>query len=122
MTNVIVHEIAHSWSGNLVSCQDTRHFWLNEGFTVKLERQILRAMYGSGREGLDGVAGRRDLQDYISSVGEELKYTTLVSQIQTGEDPDLYFSIVPYEKGYNFLMLLEQAVEKNGGSFLGKWL
>jgi len=122
MSNVIVHEIAHGWSGNLVSCQDTRHFWLNEGFTVKLERHILREMLGSGREGLDGTAGRRDLEDFILSVGEDSKYTTLVSQLQTEEDPDDYFSIVPYEKGYNFLVYLEQTVDKAGGSFHGKYL
>lgn len=120
LSNVVVHEIAHAWSGNLVSCQDSRHFWLNEGFTVKLERRILREMLGSGREGLDGTAGRRDLEDYIISSQDD-KYTILVAPLQTDEDPDDYFSIVPYEKGYNFLLYLEQEVEKEGGDFHGKF-
>eukprot|EP00178_Gracilaria_changii_P008070 TRINITY_DN2494_c0_g1_i2.p1 TRINITY_DN2494_c0_g1~~TRINITY_DN2494_c0_g1_i2.p1 ORF type:complete len:360 (+),score=43.52 TRINITY_DN2494_c0_g1_i2:101-1180(+) len=121
MSNVIVHEIAHAWSGNLVSCQDQRHFWLNEGFTVKLERRIIRELHNEAREGLDGVAGRRDLDDLIRSYGEDLKYTRLVTQMQEGEDPDDYFNIVPYEKGYNMLLLLEQQVEKEGGN-LHDWM
>lgn len=120
MSNVIVHEIAHAWSGNLVSCQDTRHFWLNEGFTVKLERRIIREMRSKAREGLDGIAGRRDLDDLILSFGDNLKYSTLVSQLQVDEDPDDYFNIIPYEKGYNVLLLLEQKVEKEGGNLHGK--
>lgn len=109
-----MHEISHSWSGNLVSCRDCRHFWLNEGFTVKLERKILREMYGPGREGLDAVAGRQALESFVNSVGEDHKYTSLVSKLQDEEDPDDYFSLVAYEKGYNLLLWLEHGLQIEG--------
>ena len=39
--SVAIHEIAHSWTGNTVTCVDWSNFWLNEGFTVFLERKGL---------------------------------------------------------------------------------
>lgn len=111
--SVIIHEISHSWAGNLVSCGDCRHFWVNEGFTVKLERRILRGLYGTGREGLDATEGRQTLHNYIRSVGEESPTTSLVPQMKDGDDPDDYYSCVAYEKGYNFLMVLEHRVNED---------
>ncbi|KAI0566489.1 membrane alanine aminopeptidase [Gracilaria domingensis] len=123
LVNVIIHEIAHSWAGNLVSCRDCCHFWVNEGFTVKLERRILSKMYGSGVEGLAAIAGRQSLNNYLASVGEHHKTTSLVTKLKDGEDPDDYFSCVPYEKGYNFLLWLEHCVKEDYGSdFHGKAL
>lgn len=113
LVSVIAHEIAHSWTGNLVSCQDCRHFWINEGFTVKLERRILAHIYGPGREGLDAKAGRQSLSEFVSYVGQDHKHTSLVSKLQDGEDPDDYFSCIPYEKGYNFLLVVEKIVEED---------
>lgn len=115
LVSVVAHEIAHSWSGNLVSCQDCRHFWINEGFTVKLERKILTTLYGSGIEGLHAITGRQTMDRYISSVGNEHKYTSLVTKLQDGEDPDDYFSCIPYEKGYSLLSWLEYRVEQDTG-------
>lgn len=113
MVSVIIHEISHSWAGNLVSCGDCRHFWVNEGFTVKLERRILRELYGTGREGLDATEGRQTLHNYIQSVGGESLTTSLVPPMKDGDDPDDYYSCVAYEKGYNFLMLLELRVNED---------
>eukprot|EP00178_Gracilaria_changii_P015912 TRINITY_DN4472_c0_g1_i3.p1 TRINITY_DN4472_c0_g1~~TRINITY_DN4472_c0_g1_i3.p1 ORF type:complete len:450 (+),score=43.73 TRINITY_DN4472_c0_g1_i3:146-1495(+) len=123
LVSVIIHEIAHSWAGNLVSCRDSCHFWMNEGFTVKLERRILSKMYGPGVEGLDAIAGRQSLDDYFASVGEHHKTTSLVTKLKNGEDPDDYFSCVAYEKGYNFLLWIEHCVKKDYDSdFHGKFL
>jgi leukotriene-A4 hydrolase len=41
LADVIAHEIAHSWTGNLVTNHTWEHFWLNEGWTVWLERKIM---------------------------------------------------------------------------------
>ena len=48
LANVVAHEIAHSWTGNLVGCTTWEHFWLNEGHTVFLERKIGQRMYAQG--------------------------------------------------------------------------
>lgn len=84
---------------------------MNEGFTVKLERRILKKLYGPGREGLDAIAGRQTMDSFIKSIGVDHKYTSLVTKLQPEEDPDDYFSCIPYEKGYSFLSWLEYCVE-----------
>ena len=43
---LVAHELAHSWSGNLVTNATWHDFWLNEGFTTYLERRIVEAVYG----------------------------------------------------------------------------
>lgn len=79
---------------------------------MKLERRILRELYGTGREGLDAVAGRQELDKYVEAVGAQHRNTTLVAKLDDGEDPDDCFSCVFYEKGYNFLLYLEQRVKR----------
>lgn len=120
LVSVIVHEIAHSWTGNLVSCSDCREFWMNEGFTVKLERRILRELYGTEREGLDAIEGREEMASYIADVGDQSITTCLVIPLKDGDDPDSFYSCIAYEKGYNFLMVLEQRVmDDYSGDFDG---
>ena len=46
LTALIAHELAHSWSGNLVTNATWDDFWLNEGFTVYFERRIMEALKG----------------------------------------------------------------------------
>ena len=53
LTALIAHELAHSWSGNLVTNATWRDLWLNEGFTVYLQGRIMRAVYGDAREGME---------------------------------------------------------------------
>ena len=58
---LVAHELAHSWSGNLVTNATWRDFWLNEGFTVYLERRILEAVYGRAREAMEATLGLQTL-------------------------------------------------------------
>ncbi len=97
-----------------MTARNFTHYWLNEGFTVKLERRILRDLYGKEREGLDAHRGRKALDSFIETVGEEHPYTCLVPKLKDGEDPDDVFSCVPYEKGYNFLLYIEHLMQEEG--------
>jgi leukotriene-A4 hydrolase len=56
LADVVAHEIAHSWTGNLVTNASWEHFWLNEGWTVWLERRIMMRVLASFRG--CGVEGR----------------------------------------------------------------
>lgn len=105
LVSLIAHELAHSWSGNLVTNATWRDFWLNEGFTTYLERRIIEAIYDRPREEMEAVLGRQDLQGEIDSLDQrdEILYTDL-----SGRDPDEGVTKVPYEKGALFLRHLEE--------------
>ena len=111
LADVIAHEIAHSWTGNLVTNATWEHFWLNEGWTVWLERKITaRVKGGEEHRLLSAQIGWRDLEDSVNLFGgEQGRFTSLVCPIGE-EDPDDAFSSVPYEKGFNLLYYLETIV------------
>ncbi|EFN80896.1 Leukotriene A-4 hydrolase [Harpegnathos saltator] len=107
LANVIAHEIAHSWTGNLVTNANFEHFWLNEGFTVFVERKINSRMFGEKMRHFEALHGIESLREEIQNLGKTNQLTNLVPNL-TGIDPDDAFSIVPYEKGHTFLFYLEQ--------------
>eukprot|EP00798_Chlamydomonas_sp_ICE-L_P016616 gene16616-22859_t len=110
LTNVVAHEIAHSWCGNLVTNATWEHFWLNEGFTVFLERKILGRLHGPATLQYHAANGAIFLAEDVKRFGEDHPYTRLVPDLSAGIDPDDVFSKVPYEKGFYFLYYLEQCV------------
>ena len=104
---LVAHELAHSWSGNLVTNATWSDFWLNEGFTVYLERRILEKVYGREREEMEAVLGRRELDREMASLPESDR----VLHIQlAGRDPDDGCTLVPYEKGALLLRTIEREV------------
>jgi len=109
LANVIAHEIAHSWTGNLVTNRTFEHFWLNEGFTVFTERKILGRLEGEASRQFASIGGLKELKDCINTLKPDNPLTALVPNLD-GIDPDDAFSLVPYEKGYAFLYYLEQKV------------
>jgi leukotriene A-4 hydrolase/aminopeptidase len=104
LVSLLAHELAHSWSGNLVSNATWGDFWLNEGFTVYLERRIIEQVYGKRRADMEAVLGRRSLEREMA----DLKLSDQVLHIDLkGRDPDDGVTDVPYEKGALFLKHLE---------------
>jgi hypothetical protein len=101
---LVAHELAHSWSGNLVTNATWRDFWLNEGFTVYLERRIVEAVYGVERARVEAVLGLQELRDEFTRLppSDQVLHIDL-----SGRDPDEGMTQVPYEKGALFLTELE---------------
>jgi leukotriene A-4 hydrolase/aminopeptidase len=102
---ILAHELAHSWSGNLVSNATWRDFWLNEGFTVYLERRIMEAVYGKARADAEAVLGRRSLEREMAALP---KPDQVLHVDLAGRSPTDGLTDVPYEKGNLFLQHLER--------------
>ncbi|MEW5304551.1 MAG: hypothetical protein WDW36_007155 [Sanguina aurantia] len=113
LTNVVAHEIAHSWAGNLVTNSSWQDFFLNEGMTVFLERKILERLAGGGEAGrkvfhLRAAQGVTAMEEEVRRLGPTHKYTALVPDLSDGGDPDDAFSRIPYEKGFYLLYFLQE--------------
>lgn len=104
---LVAHELAHSWSGNLVTNATWRDFWLNEGFTVYLERRILEEVFGRARVDMEATLDRATLDDELARLEapDQILHVDL-----SGRDPDDGMTQVPYLKGELLLRLLEDTV------------
>jgi len=109
LTALIAHELAHSWSGNLVTNATWDDFWLNEGFTVYFERRIMEALYGDSYAQMLALLGYQDLEHTLEELGPEGDDTRLKIDL-TGRDPDDGMTDIAYEKGNFFLTHIEQQV------------
>jgi leukotriene-A4 hydrolase len=109
LVSLVAHELAHSWSGNLVTNAGWNDFWLNEGFTVYCERRIMEATSGRDYAAMLAVLGRQELEDHIAELGAESPDTRLLLDL-AGRDPDEGTSIVAYEKGALLLSTIEASV------------
>ena len=122
MSNVIGHEISHSWTGNLVTNKNWKNFWVNEGFTKFMERKLDKILLGEEMSKLESIVGNNSLISAIKMFGEDSHFTSL-SPDYTGIDPDDGFSTIPYEKGYQFLCYLEEKVgEDNYQKIMGNYI
>jgi aminopeptidase N len=113
---LVAHELAHSWSGNLVTNATWNDFWLNEGFTVYFELRIMEAVYGKSYSDMLANLGFQSLQSTIADVDPKDSHLFLDLK---GRNPDDGMNDVAYEKGALFLRMLE---EKAGRTTLDAFL
>jgi len=107
LTSLVAHELAHSWSGNLVTNKTWDDFWLNEGFTVYFERRIMESLYGKDYAAMLAVLGYQDLIETIADLGNTSEDTHLKLKLK-GRDPDDGMNDIAYEKGCLLLLQIEK--------------
>jgi len=108
LVSLLAHELAHSWSGNLVTNRTWDDFWLNEGFTVYVESRIMERLYGAEYADMLRVLGKGELDKTLGWMMKESPDDSHLRLHLGDRDPDEGLTDIAYEKGRFFLMMLEQ--------------
>ena len=111
LVSLVAHELAHSWSGNLVTFSASRDAWLNEGVTSYVENRIIEALYGKERADMENVIERNELKAEFTDENKALQPLAVAAGVL--KDPDDNLSATVYTKGAWFMQFLEQRVGRS---------
>jgi len=111
LVSVIAHELAHSWSGNLVTNRTWNDFWLNEGFTVYFEQRIMESIYGKEVADILALIEFDELRDELKRIRKSPHPDDSKLHLNLeGRNPDDGMTDIAYVKGAFFLKTLEAHV------------
>lgn len=113
LVSLVAHELAHSWSGNLVTNSTWDDFWLNEGFTVYFEQRIMEAVFGREVSEMLAQLSRQDLDATLNDLSTTAPQDTRLKLSLEGRNPDDGMTDIAYVKGYFFLRLIEETVGRD---------
>lgn len=126
-TRVTIHELMHSWFGNLITNATWEDFWLNEGVTTFAEWLVIGELLGEDAMYLQIARGMKDLENAFDQFEQRgLPEMTRLKTSLRGLNPDDYFSRVPYMKGALFLWAIMERVGRERmlatlGAYIGAY-
>ena len=122
LVSVVAHELAHSWSGNLVTNATWNDFWLNEGFTVYIENRIMEDIYGKEIADMLALIEFQELKDEMKVLAKENPQDLRLKLNLKNRNPDDGMTSIAYVKGAFFLKTLEEKVgRKKMDEFLNNY-
>lgn len=122
LVSLLAHELAHSWSGNLVTNETWNDFWLNEGFTVYFESRIMEKIYGKDYAAMLTVLGHGELKKTMADLMKTAPADTRLKLNLQDRNPDDGLTDIAYEKGRFFLLWCEQQLgRKQWDKFLNAY-
>ena len=107
-TTLITHELAHAWTGNLITNATWQDFWLNEGWTTYAETRITEVLEGKEVTDLRAAYDEKQLIAVMERLGIDSPLTCL--KLPEEKDADSFATIIPYYKGCFFLQECEYVV------------
>ena len=121
-TSLITHELAHAWTGNLITNATWQDFWLNEGWTTYAESRITEILEGKDAQELQAVYSAKNLLALMERIGMDSRSTCL--KLPNDEkDADSFTTAVAYQKGRSFLRECEMAVGRERfDAFIQKYM
>lgn len=108
---ITTNEMAHSWTGNTVTCADWSNLWLNKGFSVYIERKASEHVNGIEFSKVGAYIGNQTAYKVMEDYGYWNSYSSLHPNIGS-DQPDKSSSIIPYEKGFQFMSFLESLIDE----------
>lgn len=118
LTGLIAHELAHSWSGNLVTNANWTDSWLNEGVTSYFENRIVEEIYGKKRADQEAALAFANIEETLAEVGMDAPGTSLHQAVNL----DSIGSAIIYDKGAYFLRTVESIVGRERfDAWLEQW-
>lgn len=121
LNGLVAHELAHSWSGNLVTNANWADSWLNEGTTSYFENRIIEALYGKKRAAQEAALSYADMEAALAEAGSNAPDTALHLPDSVA-GPDAGHSGIIYDKGAVFLRTVETMVGRERfDAWLRQW-
>ncbi len=110
LVGLIAHELAHSWSGNLVTNSTWNDVWLNEGITTYVERRLMEKLRGKDVADVDWAMSVKSLTKALADYKPTDPRTFLALKTRSDQDPDeAGVGAVAYDKGALLMRALELA-------------
>ena len=119
-TGLIAHELAHSWSGNLVTYASWRDGWLNEGVTSYIESRISEKVFGETRAAQERALSFAQIETMLEDEGADSPLTAM--RTPEGTSPFDTAGAAIYDKGAVFLHTVESIVGREKfDAWLTRW-